>query len=151
MNCSIFQPAAAATRWLIHQNWHATEAKVETKSGRSWCWRLESVGRPGCEHAMFELLTTDSWLAKHVCVACDIEPTTAGPWEKHYVLRQVRRDQDDIVRQRMADALINDPSRSFWSEVKRIRNSNTGTSVVVDGCSDKAKIFQVFLRKYREL
>jgi len=57
----------------------------------------------------------------------------------HYALWQVRRDQDDIVRQRMADALINDPSHSFWSEVKRIRNSNTGTSVVVDGCSGKAK------------
>ena len=67
----------------------------------------------------------------------------------YYALRQVRRDQDDIVRQRMADALINDSSRSFWSEVKRIRNSNTGTSLVVDGCSDKVKISQVFLRKYR--
>jgi len=62
----------------------------------------------------------------------------------HYALRQVRRDQDDIVRQRMADALINDPSRNFWTEVKRIRNSNTGTSVVFDGCSDKAKISQFF-------
>jgi len=51
----------------------------------------------------------------------------------------------------MADALTSDPSRSFWSEVKRIRNSNTGTSVVVDGCSDKVKLSQVFLRKYREL
>ena len=51
----------------------------------------------------------------------------------------------------MADALINDPSRSFWTEVKRIRNNNSGTSLVVDGCSDKAKISQVFLRKYREL
>jgi len=62
-----------------------------------------------------------------------------------------RRDQDDIVRQRMADALINDPSRSFWTEVKRIRNNNSGTSLVVDGCSDKAKLSQVFLCKYREL
>jgi len=35
--------------------------------------------------------------------------------------------------------------------VKRIRNGNTGTSAVVDGCSDKAKISQVFLRKYRKL
>jgi len=51
----------------------------------------------------------------------------------------------------MVDALINDPSRSFWSEVKRIRNSNTGTSVVVYGCSDIANISQVFLHKYRQL
>ena len=36
----------------------------------------------------------------------------------HYTLRQVRRDENDIVRQRSADALVGDPSRSFWAEIK---------------------------------
>ena len=58
----------------------------------------------------------------------------------HYALRQVRRDQDDIVLQRMADALINDPSRSFWSE--NTKQQYGYTSVVVNGFLIKLKFLR---------
>jgi len=69
----------------------------------------------------------------------------------HYALRQVRKDEDDIVRQRLADALVGDPSRSFWAEIERMRSSHSANSLIVDGCTDSSNISQVFLRKYRQL
>jgi len=105
------------------------------KSGRIPGW-TERVA-PFREKSLFwHKLWIDCGRPRSGAVADSMRRTRA---RYHYALRQVRLDQDDIVRQRMADALVNDPSHSFWSEVKRIRNSNTGTSVLVDGCSDKAK------------
>jgi len=50
----------------------------------------------------------------------------------------------------VADALIRDPNRDFWAEVKKIRCSKAG-SVTVDGCCDESSITQLFARKYRDL
>ena len=51
----------------------------------------------------------------------------------------------------MADALIRDPNRDFWAEVKKIRCSKAGSSVIGDGCCDESSISQLFARKYRDL
>ena len=37
----------------------------------------------------------------------------------HYSIRQVKKDEDNIIRERIANALIDDPTRNFWSEVKK--------------------------------
>ena len=42
----------------------------------------------------------------------------------HYAIRQVKKDEDLIVKDRLANALINDPTRDFRSEVKRIRHDS---------------------------
>ena len=42
----------------------------------------------------------------------------------HYAIRKVRKDKDNILRERVADALIRDSNRDFWAEVKKIRCSN---------------------------
>ena len=44
----------------------------------------------------------------------------------HYAVRQLRRDENAIIRERMAEALISDPGRSFWAEIKRIRSCGRG-------------------------
>ena len=46
----------------------------------------------------------------------------------------------------MADALIRDPNCDFWAEVKKIRCSKAGSSVIVDGCCDESSISQLFAR-----
>jgi hypothetical protein len=51
----------------------------------------------------------------------------------------------------MANALVVDPSRNFWSEVKRIRNNKMCTSNVVDGCIGESSITELFANKYRSL
>jgi hypothetical protein len=42
----------------------------------------------------------------------------------HYAIMQVRKDEDSIVWERVASALLNDGGRNFWSEIKRIRSNN---------------------------
>jgi len=69
----------------------------------------------------------------------------------HYAIRQVKRDEDSIIKERLANALIVDPSRNFWSEVKRIRNNKMCTSNVVDGCIGESSITELFANKYRSL
>jgi len=69
----------------------------------------------------------------------------------HYAICQTKRDRDLIVRERMAEALINDPGRNFWSEVKKLRANKAACSRIVDGCSDENSIAQLFASKYRAL
>jgi len=69
----------------------------------------------------------------------------------HYAIRQIKRDEDNIVRERIANALINDPTRNFWDEVKKIRNSKASNPRIVDGCSDESSIARLFAQNYRSL
>jgi len=69
----------------------------------------------------------------------------------HYTVRQVKRDEESIVRERIAEALIVDPTRSFWVEVKKIRNNKASGSKIVDGRTDETSIAQLFADKYRNL
>jgi hypothetical protein len=69
----------------------------------------------------------------------------------HYAIRQVKKDRDLIVRNRIADALLNDPSRNFWTEVKKIRGNKAGVAKIVDGCTSDSSIAQLFADKYRGL
>ena len=55
------------------------------------------------------------------------------------------------MRDRLADALIDDPNRNFWTEVKRIRNGNACSARTVDGFTDESSIAQLVANKYRGL
>ena len=61
----------------------------------------------------------------------------------HYSVRQVKKNEEFIVRERIANALIEDPSRSFWAEVKQIRHYKSSNSIIVDGCTNEAAIAQL--------
>lgn len=52
----------------------------------------------------------------------------------HYAIRKVKRD--DIVRERVAEAVFNNSGRNFWAEIKRIRSNKSGNSRIVDGLDD---------------
>jgi hypothetical protein len=69
----------------------------------------------------------------------------------HYAVRQVKRVEDLIVRDRIANALIVDPSRSFWTEVKKIRSNKACSTKIVDGCTDENSIAQLLANKYSNL
>jgi hypothetical protein len=69
----------------------------------------------------------------------------------HYAIRQVKKDEESIVRERIANALIDDPSSSFWAEIKKIRHFKAGSSTIVDGCTNEISIAQLFACKYRSL
>lgn len=69
----------------------------------------------------------------------------------HYALRHIRRNADEITRNRFADALLQNSSRNFWSEVKKIRASKMSCNYIVDGHSDSSDIACIFGDKYRDL
>src|SRR5664279_3682608 len=69
----------------------------------------------------------------------------------HYAIRRVKRDEVKIINERLADSLLNNSTRDFWSEVKRIRSSKSGTSCIVDGQTEAISIARLFADKYRDL
>jgi endonuclease/exonuclease/phosphatase family metal-dependent hydrolase len=69
----------------------------------------------------------------------------------HYAIRRVKREGERIVQERIVQALIADPSRSFWVEVKRIRSNRVCSTKIVDGCTDEVSIAELFAQKYRSL
>ena len=69
----------------------------------------------------------------------------------HYAMRRVKRDADEITRDRFAAALLQNNSRDFWTEVKKIRASKLTCNGIVDGHSDASEIARIFGDKYRDL
>jgi len=51
-----------------------------------------------------------------------------------YAVRRVKWREDHIKQMRLAEALLNDPNRNFWSEVHRCSGSQRASAVpVIDG------------------
>lgn len=69
----------------------------------------------------------------------------------HHAIKKVKRDADDVVKERVAASVLQDGGRNFWSEIKRIRNNKARPSSTIDGMSDPGDIAQLFASKYREL
>ena len=40
----------------------------------------------------------------------------------HYCLRNVRKNEEHIVREHIANAMLGNEGRNFWAEIKRIRS-----------------------------
>ena len=66
-------------------------------------------------------------------------------------IRQVKKDEEPIIRERVASALLCDGGRNFWSEIKRNRSKKVSASRSVDGLSEAESIAKLFAVKYREL
>ena len=69
----------------------------------------------------------------------------------HYAIRRLKKDEESILRERVADGILSDGGRNFWSEIKRIRSNKASTSRIVDGQTDVSNIARLFADKYREL
>ena len=69
----------------------------------------------------------------------------------HYAIRYVRRKERDIIDERFAETIMQNRTRDFWSEVRRIKNCRAGVGGIVDGLSDSADIANMFANKYADL
>jgi exonuclease III len=120
----------------------AAESSIPHTSNRHGCARRipgwsEKI-EPLREKSLFwHGIWVDCGRAKTGAVADCMRRTRAA---YHYAIRQVKKDEECIVRERIAEALIDDPNRNFWAEIKRIRNNKASTSRIVDGCSDDSSI-----------
>ena len=69
----------------------------------------------------------------------------------HYAIRRTRHREDDIVRDRFAQALISNRHRDFWQEVRKIRARKLMSNYAIDGHSSAEEIARLFGEKYRDL
>jgi len=63
----------------------------------------------------------------------------------------VKRNEDSIISEKVAQTMLKNNARDFWREVKRIRSHRSGSSRTVDGRTDPSSIAGVFAKNYREL
>ena len=69
----------------------------------------------------------------------------------HYAIRHVRREQDHILNERLAQDMLANDNRDFWAEIKRIRASRRGRSSIIDGVSSSDSVAELFAATYKEL
>jgi len=69
----------------------------------------------------------------------------------HYAIRKVKREEENIICEKVADAMLRNNTRDFWSEIKRIRSSKSVNSRTVDNESEPINIAKLFADNYREL
>jgi len=69
----------------------------------------------------------------------------------HYAIRKVRRNANDIINEKFADALLHNRGQDFWSEARKLQRSNVSVSSIVDGISTADGIADLFVSKYQSL
>ena len=69
----------------------------------------------------------------------------------HYAIRRVRHNEQNIINECFADAILVDNNRDFWSEVKRLRSNKTCPSNMVDDFMSPCDIANFFASKYQDI
>jgi len=69
----------------------------------------------------------------------------------HYAICRVKKDEDNIIQERLANCILENKQRNFWTEIKRIRSKKSCMSRVIDGSTDAQSIAKLFAAKYRDL
>ena len=66
-------------------------------------------------------------------VVADIMRRTRASY--HYAVRRVKKNEQEIVRQRFAEAALSNNNRDIWSEVRRINGNRAAPASTIDGQS----------------
>lgn len=69
----------------------------------------------------------------------------------HYAIRFIKRNNSDIIKQRFASAIVENRSRDFWQELKKVNGRTRDAQKTVDGHTDSEYIADMFARKYEDL
>ena len=70
----------------------------------------------------------------------------------HYAVRYVKKNSQELIKDRFASAILDNRSRDFWREARKIGGSdNSGTQSIVDGLSQPGDIANLFARQYEDL
>ena len=60
-------------------------------------------------------------------------------------------EEDNIINEQLTDSILNNSTRDFWSQIKRIRSNGSGTSRIVDGQTESISITKLFADKFQQL
>ena len=69
----------------------------------------------------------------------------------HRAVRHIKKNQEDIINEKFAHALMDNNNRDFWKEVKHIRSNHSTSVNFVDGMCDSCDIAGIFATKYQDL
>jgi hypothetical protein len=69
----------------------------------------------------------------------------------HRAIRQVIREHDEIVKDRIASCLLTGCNRDFWSEIQKIRGHGRSVPSVIDNVNKPEDIANLFASSYRSL
>ena len=69
----------------------------------------------------------------------------------HYAVRDIKRNTEDIVRQKFAEAVLQNSDRDLWNEVHKLRGKRSCCSSSVDDCYTDGNIANLFYKKYGDL
>jgi hypothetical protein len=62
-----------------------------------------------------------------------------------HAIRKVKRDEDNIINERIADSHLYISTRDFWFDIKRIRSMKAGGSRTVDGQAEATGIAKLLI------
>lgn len=66
-----------------------------------------------------------------------------------YTISKVKKEEEIIACKRITDAMLNDGSRDFWTETKRLSDCKSCVNRIVDGQTEASSITQLFEAKHR--
>jgi len=69
----------------------------------------------------------------------------------HYAVRCIKQINSAIVKKRFANAIVENSSRDFWREVKKVRGGKGDIQRTVDGHTQNDFIADLFAYKYEDL
>jgi len=69
----------------------------------------------------------------------------------YYAVRYIKQNNSDIVKQWFASAIVENRSRNFWHEVKKVRGGKGDIQRTVDGHTQNDFIGDLFANKYEDL
>jgi hypothetical protein len=69
----------------------------------------------------------------------------------HYTIRLVKRNEQHLIRQRFAQAVLNGNNRDLWSEIRRLNSTRSVPPRTIDGQTSSENIAHIFAEKYNHL
>jgi hypothetical protein len=69
----------------------------------------------------------------------------------HRSVKILKKDQDKLRSEKLASALVSDPSRNFWNEVKKFRGKSTCIPHNINGTTGDKNIANEFANKFKTI
>jgi len=69
----------------------------------------------------------------------------------HQAIRAAVREENTLVKRRIAECMLNNRDRDFWKDIKKIRGSHKNVPSTIDDCNDGNSIVNLFASSYKHL
>ncbi len=87
----------------------------------------------------------------NIVISSTIDCDISFSMKYHLAIKQLKAMNESIQAEKMAESLMNNASRNFWSEVKKVRGSNKSMPNQIDGAIDPSEIANTFADKYKTI